>query len=295
MTVYILRGISGSGKSTYARRLAESGNTIIVSRDIIRQQFGATEKTVLSPTIEKLVTRIERDQMREALYRGQDVVADDTNLNNSNARQFANLAHTLGHEYAVIDLPGSDDLPLCISRSDIPASAVTAQHKKWLKRKPVEATVERIEPIEMPYSISVFDAYIFDMDGTLAHIDPDNPRDVYDGSRAQEDLCHAEVARIVRALDSYGAYVMVVSGRSEEHRQVTIDWLIANDIQFDGLFMRSAGDKRPDAQVKYELLQKIVADGFRVTGVFDDREQVCDMWRAAGIKTFDVGQGVSKF
>lgn len=292
MTLTIMRGISGSGKSKYA---VEDTDALIVSRDIIRLQFGAEGKTVLSSDEEKLVTLIERDQVREALYRNCDVVLDDTNLNNSNVRHFMNLAHALGHEYYVIEMTDSYDLGLCISRSDIPESAVTAQHKKWLKRKPVEATVERIEPIEMPSSISVFDAYIFDMDGTLAHIDPDNPRDVYDGSRAQEDLCHAEVARIARALDSYGAYVMVVSGRSEEHRQVTIDWLLANDIQFDGLFMRSAGDKRPDAQVKYELLQKIVADGFRVTGVFDDREQVVNMWRTAGVKVFDVGQGVSKF
>ena len=33
----------------------------------------------------------------------------------------------------------------------------------------------------------------------------------------------------------------------------------------------------------------------KIVGVFDDRERVVDMWRAAGIKTFDVGQGLAKF
>ena len=292
MTVYILRGISGSGKSTLARRIAAENNAIIVSRDIIRQQFGATEKTVLDRDTEKLVTRIERDQMREALYRGQDVVVDDTNLNNSNARQFANLAHTMGYEFDVIDLPESDDLPLCISRSDIPARAVTAQHKKWLKRKPVEATVELIKPVEMPGDGP--SAYIFDVDGTLAHIDPDNPRDVYDGSRAGEDQCHENIAHVARCLWEAGDYVYIVSGRGEEHRNITERWLANHSIEHDHLYMRPENDTRPDAQIKYEILQEI-AGRHRIYGVFDDREQVVDFWRTAGIKTFDVGQGVSKF
>ena len=40
MTVTIMRGISGSGKTTHACTLAQSTGALIVSRDIIRQQFG---------------------------------------------------------------------------------------------------------------------------------------------------------------------------------------------------------------------------------------------------------------
>ena len=293
MTVTIMRGISGSGKTTHACTLAQSTGALIVSRDIIRQQFGDTGKTVFNQEVEKLVTQIEVDQVREALYRGLDVVVDDSNLHHSSGRKFANLAHTLGHEFEVVDVLTSKDLELCIKRSNIPTEAVVRQYSKWLMRKPIKATVDLIEPVEMDLLGQT--AYIFDVDGTLASINPDNPRDVYDGSRAGEDLVDDSVSRIVDSLDYSDVYVLVATGRSAEHRDVTESWLVDKGIKFDQLYTRSLNDNRPDAQVKYEILQQIAHEGYYVCGVFDDREQVVDMWRTAGIKTFDVGQGRGKF
>ena len=289
MRLLIMRGVSGSGKSTYARNTGY----YIVSRDIIRQQFGATEKTVLSKENEKLVTQIEYDLVREALYRGQNVVVDDTNTTISNARKLMNLAHSMciPAEVHTMDTP----LQTCIARSPLPEYIVKQQ---WvtLQRNPVlEASVPLLTKLTPP--IRFWDkAYIFDIDGTLAKIDPENPRDVYDGSRVGEDVCVTEVADVLNALMDEN-YVYVVSGRDEKYRKVTSDWLTSNGIWCDKLFMRKEGDKRPDSLVKYEILRdNIYGELYRgIAGVFDDREHVLDMWRAQGIKTFDVGQGVSKF
>jgi predicted kinase len=54
-SIEILRGYSASGKSTYAR---QSGK-FIVSRDLIRQQFGATGKTVFGQETEAKVSKIQ--------------------------------------------------------------------------------------------------------------------------------------------------------------------------------------------------------------------------------------------
>lgn len=290
MRLLIMRGVSGSGKSTYARNTGY----YIVSRDIIRQQFGATEKTVLSKENENLVTEIEYDLVREALYRGQNVVVDDTNTTISNARKLMNLAHSMciPAEVHAMDTP----LQTCIARSPLPEHIVKRQ---WviLQRNPVlEASVPLLTKLTPPNRF--FDkAYIFDIDGTLAKIDPENPRDVYDGSRVGEDIRVTEVADVLNALKNEYHYVYVVSGRDETYRKVTSDWLISNGIWYDKLFMRKESDKRPDSLVKYEILRDNIYGELRqgVAGVFDDRERVIDMWRAQGIKTFDVGQGVSKF
>jgi predicted kinase len=91
-SIEILRGYSASGKSTYAR---ESGK-FIVSRDLIRQQFGATMKTVFGQETEAKVSKIQEAQVRTAISAGMDVVIDDTNLVLKFARRWADLAVELG-------------------------------------------------------------------------------------------------------------------------------------------------------------------------------------------------------
>jgi hypothetical protein len=52
------------------------------------------------------------------------------------------------------------------------------------------------------------------------------------------------------------------------------------------LFMRRAGDSRPDQVIKREILDLIPKD--RVAYVLDDRQQVVDMWRAQGLTCLQV-------
>lgn len=143
--VEILRGISGSGKSTYARTQTDA---IIVSRDLIRPMFGAVGKTVLSPEKERLVTRIELDLIREALYRGQDVIVDNTNLNGQFATRYADLAHTMGATCS--EKLFSANVGVAVGRTDVPDSVVYRQAAQFAKIKPVVSRLpEPIRPIVM--------------------------------------------------------------------------------------------------------------------------------------------------
>jgi hypothetical protein len=60
--------------------------------------------------------------------------------------------------------------------------------------------------------------------------------------------------------------------------------------------MRKDGDHREDNEVKAELLDQITRHyshlvGYTIGGVFEDRQQVVDMYRARGLRVFQVAKG----
>jgi predicted kinase len=89
--------------------------------------------------------------------------------------------------------------------------------------------------------------------------------------------------------------VVCVSGRPADYRDVTERWLANNGVPYAALYMRAAGDRRPDDTVKREILDALRADGWVPKLVVDDRQRVVDMWRAQGLICLqaqpDVGWG----
>jgi predicted kinase len=77
----ILRGVSGSGKSTWAEA---QPNAIIVSRDRIRAGiFGSADQDYYVGDVrskEALVTKVQDATIAEALRAGSDVIVDNTNV-----------------------------------------------------------------------------------------------------------------------------------------------------------------------------------------------------------------------
>lgn len=94
------------------------------------------------------------------------------------------------------------------------------------------------------------------------------------------------------ALYSMGWNVVFCSGREEIYREVTETWLLDNTgFRNSPLYMRPKKDYRKDSLVKKELYEKIVADGYNPQLVFDDRNQVVDMWRQIPIRCIQVAEG----
>lgn len=88
------------------------------------------------------------------------------------------------------------------------------------------------------------------------------------------------------------------TGRPEEHRELTTTWLTINtaiyreELIHGQLVMRTTGDYRPDYIVKQEMVDRMLAeDRKRLVCVFDDRQQVVDMWRRNGIACLQVAPG----
>ena len=141
--------------------------------------------------------------------------------------------------------------------------------------------------------------YIFDIDGTLAdlshrlHFIQDKPADW----RAFFAACPAdkpirEVIEIAKALQLVHS-IKLITGRSDEVEDQTAQWINDQGIYFSGLLMRKAGDHREDSIVKAELLDALLTRHHQdsIAGVFEDRQQVVDMYRARGLRVFQVDRG----
>ena len=159
---------------------------------------------------------------------------------------------------------------------------------------------------------------IFDLDGTLALIDKrralagvtpgapqkTNPKmnwDVFfDPKNIFLDEPNTPVIKMAQLLHSQGYKIVIFSGRSKATKDATIDWLNKHNVPFDLLKMRPA-DKddgghwhfMPDNKLKQHWLDTIFPgkDKDNIFAVFDDRQQVVDMWRDNGLTTFQVAKG----
>lgn len=167
----------------------------------------------------------------------------------------------------------------------------------------------------------------FDIDGTLADLShrlhwvknlPDGGKPDWEAFFA---LCHKDkpIVEMVEVCNMFlreyrpDTEVIFISGRSSVCREATVEWLHnhtmaqlhthESEVLGDGewfvdylerplLYMRSEGDRRPDYLVKHDLLVRVMADyGQKPDIVFDDRQQVVDMWRSEGVRCCQVAKG----
>lgn len=78
--LYILVGVPGSGKSTYANKYLKNSNTVVLSSDELRlEMFG----DVNDQAHNQLVFNELFKRMRKLLIAGNNVVVDATNINKS--------------------------------------------------------------------------------------------------------------------------------------------------------------------------------------------------------------------
>lgn len=148
--------------------------------------------------------------------------------------------------------------------------------------------------------------YIFDLDGTLALIDHRRPlldestRDRWYrfNQACDRDAPNAPVIATLEQLRRAGAEVWIFSGRSDEVRGKSEAWLARHtsfteeELAGPMLSMREAGDTTADDVLKRRWFEAMLRDDrARLVAVFDDREQVVQMWRANGVACFQVADG----
>lgn len=141
--------------------------------------------------------------------------------------------------------------------------------------------------------------YIFDIDGTLS--DPNHRRHLVEGETKDWEAFYAaaagdkpifEVITVARALHDAGHTTIYSTGRPDSIRDVSQKWLNKYRVPNGPIYMRAAKDHREDFVVKSELLDKIKAQYLaEIGGVFEDRQQVVDMYRARGLRVFQVEKG----
>ncbi len=315
MKLTFMRGIPGCGKSTVARRLAENGY-VRVNRDELRLMVGPYDN--FTKEREALVSQMAEDAVLRALRAGRDVVVDETNLDPGTHNKKGSplgLAvriweEGLDVEYALCDMTDVE-YKECDRRNRLRKVSgggypyvpdyvmerfrdqLAARQRKgfWT----VADLTEGLDPIApVTHFPGLPDAWIFDIDGTLAHMVDRGP---YDTHKYHTDRVDFSLAALTDVVDGYDNHVIVMSGRSDEHRETTKQWLAESHIWYDELYMRPGqkkdkqGNLVRDSIVKYDLFNEHIRGKYNVMGVFDDRDQVVRMWRTLGVKCFQVGYG----
>jgi len=142
---------------------------------------------------------------------------------------------------------------------------------------------------------------VWDIDGTLANIEHrrhwirHNPKNWPAFNRGMvHDTVYDDMVWLLKTLHTAGCTILIASGRGEENRQVTENWLdTVADVAglYTKLYMRPAGDYRADTIVKSEILDQMSADGFHPDMWFDDRNGVVNTIRSRGVRVLQVADG----
>lgn len=114
----------------------------------------------------------------------------------------------------------------------------------------------------------------------------------------KDDKPKSEIIQLMKLLDDSEHYqIAIVTGRQEQLRLVTANWIIDNGMEqyISMMLMRPNNDRSPD----HELKIKLITDHFggiekakeKVWFVLDDRDKVVETWRNAGFNCWQVNVG----
>lgn len=84
-TFVMMVGLPASGKSTYAKELAEEMKAVICSSDAIRKELYDDEN---SQNNNEEVFKLLHSRIKECLREGKNVIYDATNINSKRRRAF---------------------------------------------------------------------------------------------------------------------------------------------------------------------------------------------------------------
>lgn len=276
-------GVSGSGKSTWAKNFQLIHPTcVIISRDIIR---GMTSN-------EKTVGSFQNTLVSKAFSEKCTVIIDNTNLDKNYISSILEYCpNNTIVSYKIFD--ESEDV--CLERIqrrvengglDVPALVLRRQLEQFYKiKKSLDSLVKKINIPLLIQDKTLPECVIFDIDGTLAQNISRNP---FDMSRVNEDILDESIYDIYNKLKNYT--IILCSGRTEDSRNQTSNWLDTHDIKYHKLYLRMTNDTRRDYIIKEEFWREI-SKKFYIKYLFDDRNQVVNHARRLGLKVLQVQDG----
>jgi beta-phosphoglucomutase-like phosphatase (HAD superfamily) len=156
--------------------------------------------------------------------------------------------------------------------------------------------------------MNVEDRFVLcDLDGTLADVNhrlhfiknddgtlkPYAERDWDSFNKAcVDDKPNEDVIEILKALLRGCRMFYFLSGRNDVVRAETVQWLqkhVYEDLDYhEQLVMRKADDRRPDTEVKLDMVRELGLTPDDVLCILDDRQCVVDMWRENGFRCLQV-------
>lgn len=293
MKLTMMRGLPGSGKTTRARKMVvESGNAARVNRDDLRAMLFDGK---WSGKREAAVIAVEKAIAYELLVQGLNPIIDDTNLLPKHKQMWKDFGNGFGH--------GGEQPTFLVEDVDTPREiCITNDFGRTGKAYVGQPVINRMAAQSHRFDWGTKPIAIFDIDGTIADgREREHLVSGKDGAKkdwkAYFDLCGEDepiefVVNMLRALRETHM-IVVVSGRPDTYYMETLYWFVHHDIPFDAIFMRAGSDKRPDTEVKQDILNLMPKEQIAI--VFDDRPSVVRMWRANDIRVIPVRGACEEF
>ena len=147
-----------------------------------------------------------------------------------------------------------------------------------------------------------YEVFCFDIDGTLSdsrhrsHLVQSgknkNWKEFF--NRQVDDEPFRPLFKIFNALVSHGALNIILTGRNEEHRQVTDYWLRYHGLIYNPkwLYMRPNGNTENDHEWKFNKVQELLKENpdWEIQSIFEDRHRIIDKFREAGYHVLEANQ-----
>ncbi len=289
MKAILTVGCSGSGKSTWA---SMQKNVFVINRDEIRWEvsgvFGWKEYKFNKET-EKRVTEIQHSRIKEAAANGMDIIIADTNLNLKIRENIFSFCMQHGYEVEYKEFPATlEELWNRDRFRGVFSVGRDVLYKQWQNWLEYSCTKKYVPNESLPKAI------IFDVDGTLAHMN--GKRGPFEWSKVGGDTVDTLVRELLWSFQKRGYKIIIMSGRDSVCREETFQWMENNFIIYDGMYMRKQDDMRKDGVIKTELFWEHVAPYYNVVACVDDRPAMIRAWYDLGIpKVFAVGDPSLEF
>lgn len=299
-TVIVPRGLPASGKSTWVLSMIEqdsNGEVVRINNDdlctmLFGRPFVGKNKHTAELLANLRIALLKQFLTDESIT---DIFIDNTNLNTRTVRELEKVTLQYGARFIVVDQFLEVPIDVCIERDAARGDRSVGPEvlrSMALQANKLQPWKYSASPEIVPYDNdpSLPPIFLCDIDGTVADKHPD--RDIYDASKAHMDFPIEPVVAAIKGLLQNNHEIIFMSGRSDDSREQTQDWINRNIGYGMKLYMREYGDFRPDWIVKHELFQEHIAGKYRVVGVFDDRDQVVHLWRRRlGLHTMQVNDG----
>lgn len=297
-TAVVTIGCPASGKSTFAKQLSSSHKQI--ERDLVRVQLAGSKKEFYTKFDRKVgeaaVSSIIRNELLQCAKNKQDVIISDTNINKQLRHRLYQDLFDMGFEVRVAWF--DYNIEELVSRNNnrakddqVPEEVLARMFTDFDKQRQLIAQEARVLNFRIPEYKGQPKTIIFDIDDTIAS--HDGIRSPYDFDKVLMDNPRSNIIDLV---NNYALTCNIVyfSGRDRSCYADTVEWLRKFTlIEFDELRMRPKDDKRPDWIVKGEMMIEAFSNdnNFYPWMVFDDRQQVVNIWDNMGIEVIQVQQG----
>lgn len=290
----ICRGIQGSGKSTWAKEWAKEDpkTRVRFNWDDIRNMMG--EYWVPERENTGIMKTLRISFLNEMMQKGWDIVIDNMNLNPKDWEFYEGVVKSFNENYPDIkyEIEYKDfftPIEECIRRDAMRPNPIGEQviratwkrYRHFIICKEIENKFYGMKA----YNKDKKDCIIVDMDSTLCVNLTGRP--FYTDDWADKCLYDTPLIgpiSIVRAQKMTGTCdIIIITGRKEDGRAQTEEWLKTYNVSYDRLYMRGESDFTKSDTFKEKILKTFILPKYNVLFAIDDDDKCVKMFRNNGL------------